>query len=202
MENITHQDSRQAKYSEKNPVAKYLVQNFFSCLTELFSLAGVGPDNLCLEVGCGEGEVLSALKSVSLAKFLGCDIDGARLDHANAEHPGEVFMGSAYELPFISNGFQCVVCCEVLEHLQFPEDALEELSRVSSNWVLLSVPNEPLWRVLNVVRGKYWADLGNTPGHINHWSRSAFIELIDRYFEVVRVLSPLPWTMLLARKRV
>jgi len=63
------------------------------------------------------------------------------------------------------------------------------------------VPREPIWRILNIARGKYIGDLGNTPGHVNHWSRRGFIDLLSRRFDVVEVRSPLPWTMALCRVR-
>jgi hypothetical protein len=55
--------------------------------------------------------------------------------------------------------------------------------------------------VLNLARGKYLADLGNTPGHVNHWSRSGFLDLLSRRFEIVEVRTPLPWTMALCKVR-
>ena len=39
------------------------------------------------------------------------------------------------------------------------------------------VPREPVWRVLNVARGRYVRWLGNPPGHIQHFSRAAFLAL-------------------------
>ena len=60
---------------------------------------------------------------------------------------------------------------EVLEHVPDPERTVSEMARVAKRWVLVSVPREPLWRGLNMARGAYIKDLGNTPGHINHWSK-------------------------------
>jgi hypothetical protein len=85
-----------------------------------------------------------------------------------------------------------------LEHVRQPEKVLIEAARVSSRYAIFSVPREPLWRVLNVVRGRYLPDLGNTPGHIQHWSTNKFIELVSQHFNVLQVRQPLPWTMLLA----
>jgi hypothetical protein len=65
--------------------------------------------------------------------------------------------------------------------------------------VVVSVPREPIWCGLNMVRGKYFSKLGNTPGHIQHWSSSDFVNLVSKYFDVVEVKKPLPWTMLLCR---
>ena len=73
------------------------------------------------------------------------------------------------------------------------------MARVSSSWILVSVPREPLWRGLNMARGAYWRDLGNTPGHLNHWSKREFAGLLRRYGEVVELRSPFPWTMALVR---
>ncbi len=66
-------------------------------------------------------------------------------------------------------------------------------------FVIVSVPREPLWRTVNMARGAYLKDLGNTPGHVNHWSKRSFVSLLERHGEVVEARSPFPWTMLLVR---
>jgi hypothetical protein len=63
------------------------------------------------------------------------------------------------------------------------------------------VPNEPLWRVLNFSRGKYLADWGNTPGHLNHWSPGAFRAFLEKELIIEDMRRPLPWTVVLARPR-
>ncbi len=50
-----------------------------------------------------------------------------------------------------------------------------------------------------MARGAYLAQLGNTPGHLNHWSRRSFTRLLSRFGQVVELRSPFPWTMLLVR---
>ena len=67
-----------------------------------------------------------------------------------------------------------------------PEHTVAEMARVAKRWLLVSVPREPLWRGLNMARGAYWKDLGNTPGHLNHWSKRSFVALLSRHGEVVR----------------
>ncbi len=83
---------------------------------------------------------------------------------------------------------------EVLEHVPEPEATVAEMARVASRWLLVSVPREPLWRGLNMARGAYWRSLGNTPGHVNHWSRRSFVAMLGRYGTVAEVRSPFPWT--------
>ncbi|HYM54443.1 MAG TPA: class I SAM-dependent methyltransferase [Solirubrobacteraceae bacterium] len=105
----------------------------------------------------------------------------------------------AERLPFAENEFDLASAIEVLEHLPDPERTIGEMARCARRHLLVSVPREPLWRMLNMARGAYWSALGNTPGHLNHWSRRSFVKLLARHGEVVEVRSPFPWTMLLVR---
>ena len=98
-----------------------------------------------------------------------------------------------------ANEFDLACAIEVLEHVPDPEHTLAEMARCAERHLLVSVPREPLWRGLNMARGAYWSDLGNTPGHLNHWSRRSFVRLLSRHGQVVEVRSPFPWTMLLVR---
>jgi hypothetical protein len=95
---------------------------------------------------------------------------------------------------------QLVLCCEVLEHLDDPKRALDVLAELARPWLIASVPREPLWRALNLARLSYVRDLGNTPGHLSHWSKRGFVRFLSRRFEVIEVLSPLPWTMALCHR--
>jgi hypothetical protein len=87
----------------------------------------------------------------------------------------------------------------VLEHVPDPAHTVAEMARVASRHLIVSVPREPLWRALNMARGAYVKDLGNTPGHLNHWSKRSFVQLLSRHGDVVEARSPFPWTMLLVR---
>ncbi|MGH6886402.1 MAG: class I SAM-dependent methyltransferase, partial [Geminicoccales bacterium] len=106
-----------------------------------------------------------------------------------------------YRLDPDRDAAELIVCCEVLEHLPDAARALDVLAQLARPHLIASVPKEPLWRILNVARGKYWSDLGNTPGHLQHWSGRAFTKLLRERFEVVEVRNPLPWTMALCRSR-
>ena len=50
-----------------------------------------------------------------------------------------------------------------------------------------------------MARGSYWGSLGNTPGHVNHWSKRSFASMLSRHGTVEEARSPFPWTMLLVR---
>jgi 2-polyprenyl-3-methyl-5-hydroxy-6-metoxy-1,4-benzoquinol methylase len=184
------------KYGTRNPIARWLMDGFLSAVDELYTSA---ERVRVLEVGCGEGLLADHLMSVGAPaeRFEATDVRLTKLESDLDERI--VFReASVYELPYEDASFDLVVCCEVLEHLEEPRAALVEIARVTSGPVLLSTPREPLWRALNLARGRYIGDLGNTPGHIQHWSRSALLELVGAHMVVRAVRSPLPWAVVLA----
>lgn len=190
------------KYGSANPVVKRLVSGFRRSVDQLLDVAA--PDSV-LDVGCGEG-VLTESWAIRLdpARVVGIDLADPKLQaewSARARGNLEFVRAPAEQLPFADDEFELVAAVEVLEHVRDPRLTLSEMVRVSSGQLLVSVPREPLWRALNVARLAYLRELGNTPGHVNHWSRSAFVRLLEDYGEVVQMRSPFPWTMLLVRSR-
>ena len=189
------------KYGTRNPIARYLMSGFLSSFEQLAKRSGARE---AFEAGCGEGHLSVALARAGLT-VRGCDIaqscvDKAQQNAALAKVALAVRQASIYDLS-TADAAELVVCCEVLEHLEEPERAVDVLASLTKPWLITSVPREPIWRVMNMARGKYWGDLGNTPGHLQHWSSRSFMALIAKRFEIVEVRQPLPWTMLLARVR-
>ena len=152
-----------------------------------------------LDVGCGEGHerdrIAAALPDADIA---GVDIAPAEWLARFHPVPRRVAVGDAAQLPFRSGAFDLVVALEVLEHVRDPRPALAEIARVASGPVILSVPWEPVWRAGNMVRGRYLGQLGNTPGHLQHFTRRGFLRLVGEYFTVDAVRRPLPWTLVRA----
>jgi SAM-dependent methyltransferase len=156
-----------------------------------------------LDIGCGEG-VLTAEWAERLGdgRVVGIDLDDPKLraEWESRRRPNLEFRAEeATSLSFADDEFAMAAAIEVLEHVPEPEATLAEMARVAERRLLVSVPREPLWRGLNMARGAYWRSLGNTPGHVNHWSKRSFVSLLSRYGEVEETRSPFPWTMLLVR---
>jgi SAM-dependent methyltransferase len=191
------------KYGSTNPVVRRVMAGFEGSLDDLFGQAS--PQSL-LDVGCGEG-VLTHQWAQRLGdgrRVVGIDLDDPALhaEWAKRTAPNlEYRVMKAENLPFGDGEFDAAAAIEVLEHVPDPEHTVAEMARVAQRWLLVSVPREPLWRALNMARGAYWKDLGNTPGHVNHWSKRSFVALLSRHGEVVQARSPFPWTMLLVRLR-
>ena len=188
------------KYGSTNPVVRRLMGAFERTLDELFAQAD--PASL-LDVGCGEGVLTHAwAKRLGERRVVGIDLDDPLL-HAEWEKrraPNLTYqVMKAENLPFADGEFDVATAIEVLEHVPDPEHTVAEMARVASGHLLVSVPREPLWRALNIARGAYISELGNTPGHLNHWSKHSFVKLLSRHGDVVQARSPFPWTMLLVR---
>jgi ubiquinone/menaquinone biosynthesis C-methylase UbiE len=187
------------KYEASNPVVRRLLDRFLRRVDE--AAANLAPGSV-LDVGCGEGIVTERLaKLLAPAQVRGVDADEARLSEEWRERsaPNLSFAaGSAYELPFADGSFELVCAVEVLEHLERPRDALAEMRRVSGRALLLSVPNEPSWRISHLLAAKNVRAFGNTPGHINHWSKQAFAELVAEYGRPEMVAGVFPWTLVVA----
>lgn len=190
------------KYHSANPVARWLMDGFLGAFDSL--VERVAPAR-AFEIGCGEGHLSARLLGRGIDTH-GCDLDDGIVSGANAQSAGfghgpRFACRSIYDLAPGEIDADLLVCCEVLEHLPDPDRALAILAEQRAARLILSVPREPLWRILNLCRGKYVTDLGNTPGHIQHWSASAIRELVATRFDIVAVRQPLPWTMLLCAPR-
>jgi 2-polyprenyl-3-methyl-5-hydroxy-6-metoxy-1,4-benzoquinol methylase len=188
------------KYGSTNPVVRRLMSSFERTLDEL--MARADPQSL-LDVGCGEGVLVHRwAQSLPGRRVVGIDLEEESIQAGWSQRQApnlEYRTMPAEDLPFAADEFDLATAIEVLEHVPDPEHTLAEMARCAERHLLVSVPREPLWRMLNMARGAYLGQLGNTPGHLNHWSKRSFARLLAQHGEVVELRSPFPWTMLLVR---
>lgn len=190
------------KYLSENPAVRWLTERFVERLDKMSEGMGADPQppRNPLEVGAGEG-VISEKLHRRYGTCVGIDLPDEGLREHWRERPGPHYLhADAERLPFHDKQFDLVVCVEVLEHLRDPDAGLRELARVTSRHLLLSVPREPLFRGSNLLTGRYLKDFGNTPGHLNHWSRKSFERFVGQVAEVRAVATPYPWTILWATR--
>jgi 2-polyprenyl-3-methyl-5-hydroxy-6-metoxy-1,4-benzoquinol methylase len=189
------------KYTSSNLIVKWMMTGFKSALSDFVTKAA--PREIH-EIGCGEGYWVVHWNEQGIcakgSDFSTQIIEIAKYNATRHGLPPSLFEPhSIYDLEVGRDSADLVVCCEVMEHLKKPEAGLQALQRIVCRHLIVSVPNEPLWCMLNMVRGKYIPHWGNTPGHIQHWSKSGFIKLVSKYFDVVEIKCPLPWIMLLCK---
>jgi 2-polyprenyl-3-methyl-5-hydroxy-6-metoxy-1,4-benzoquinol methylase len=196
--NLTTDNYR--KHTPKNPLQRFLIERFFEKFLQTVKFTNV---NSVLDVGCGEGFTMNRMKAAGIGKTReGIEYSETSIAIAKELYPDlNIKQGDIYKLPYKDNSFDLVVCTEVLEHLENPKKALLELVRVSKKYVLLSVPNEPLFMMANLLRGKNLSRWGNDVEHIQHWTSGSF----GRFVKVpgVKIVSKklsFPWTIVLLTK--
>jgi ubiquinone/menaquinone biosynthesis C-methylase UbiE len=189
------------KHTARNPAIQLLTERWVANLDRVLAQVerepvgpGGPPVGRALEVGCGEGVIAGKLQR-RFGEVVALDLPDAGLRADWRGYDGPRFLhASAHELPFGDDQFDVVVAAEVLEHLPDPVKGLQEMARVGRRHLVLSVPREPIFRSCNLVAGRYVRDLGNTPGHLNHWSKRGFVRFVSQVAEVRDVTSPFPWT--------
>ena len=190
------------KQQVNNPIARLLVRNFNNTVARLTGSLDI---KTILEIGCGEGEIAKILLGSTQAMIHCIDISDLIISHARENVISERVTfekQSIYDLLDEKKySAELVVCCEVMEHLHEPQKGLERIAALASPYCLFSVPREPLWRILNMLRGAYLNDLANTPGHVQHWSKRSFEIFISPLFEIIETAIPFPWTFLLCRTK-
>ena len=187
------------KHTTQNPVSRFFFNNFKQVL--LAQVKEIRPHAI-LDVGAGEGFTLEMFRENHIGERLeGIEYMDEALKFAKRLHPQvKIKKGNIYELPYAANSFDLVICNEVLEHLDDPKKALNELKRVAKKYLILSVPNEPLFTIQRILRGKNVWKLGAHPEHIQHWTSGAFEKFVASVLTVKDAKTPLPWTMITAKK--
>ena len=194
------------KYEKSGKMGQILLGNYFKKVELLTSTPlKSGEVTNVLEIGCGPGYSTQKIarmlpKSVKLeaSEYVAPLVRVAKKNNPKIK----IWQEDVYQLKAKDNSYDFIYLLEVLEHLDHPKVALSEIKRVlkPGGFLMLGVPREPLWRILNIVRGAYWGSLGDTPGHLNHWSASSLRSLIEKNFgEVIEIRTPLPWSIILSK---
>jgi 2-polyprenyl-3-methyl-5-hydroxy-6-metoxy-1,4-benzoquinol methylase len=194
----THKISaNEKKHQTNNPILRFALTQFFSATQKMLPSV-----DTILDAGCGEGYAArEVLKKDTDATLYGVDLSFNSLLQVPKVAPNvPACQASVRELPFASKSVDLVVSLEVLEHIPQPELAVREYIRVSRNYMLISVPNEPLFRLLRMLRGDNIRQCGNHPEHVNHWNVITFPKFLEAQgVKVLQVKSPPPfiWTIVL-----
>ena len=151
------------KHLNPNPLQRTLLDRFHQKVAELIQQTGV---TCLLDAGCGEGFVIKHLQeSNSSIAAIGGDFSAEALvwGRANVKHNAPLTHMDIHHLPFPDNSFPLVICLEVLEHLPDSTVGLRELARVSSEYVLLSVPTNPFFGELIFCEANIFSLLATIP---------------------------------------
>ncbi len=187
-----------AKYHSANPLVRFVTQRFLQKITRI--VADTAPCHV-LDIGCGEGLVLRALREAGLNfAYTGIDLLKESLAYARERFPHDTWIeGDFLALPAADPKPDLVLCLEVIEHLPSVPTTLSAIRRHNAPISLLSVPWEPWFRIGNLIRGARWATLGNHPEHVQHFSPNSFHSALAQHWGSVEIQTSLPWIIAVCR---
>lgn len=187
------------KYNSSNAIEKILVKGFIDRLNGFVS--EITPKTV-LDIGSGEGYVDSVLrKNFPEAHIVSTDITDEHISKSSIAGGELIFViNSLPALCFKKESFDLVLAIEVLEHLEEPAAAVESIFEATKRHAIITVPDEPLWSLMNMARLKYLSRFGNTPGHVQAFSKRSLYNLLDKRFKKVNVRKQTPWLMAVCEK--
>ena len=192
--------TNEAKHASRNPMMRYAIANLHRTVRALL------PDQIesVLEVGVGEGySTADVLRHRPNIRSVGGDLNIASVLEARQRFPAMHYaMFDATHLPYADHSVDTVFSLEVLEHIPQPERALQEMIRVTRKYVLISVPNEPMFRIQRLLSGKGLRMWGDHPEHVNHWSFQGiqrFLTSNDLHILTAYTPPPFAWSVVLCQ---
>lgn len=187
------QDAR--KYLSPGPTVARLIDRWLRRLRRV-----VGDAPVVVDMGIGEGLATARITGPSTL-VIGLDFRHDKLALARDRLPWSLLVrADAGMLPLSQASAPVVTCIEVLEHLVAPDLAVAELSRITGDRCIFSVPWEPFFRLGNLARGKNLGRWGNDPEHVQHYSPTRLRAQLEPWFAEVRVRRCFPWLVAVGRR--
>jgi len=177
------------KYESQNPIKKVLIYRFERKLIQVLRKKVHGLEQrekltLC-DCGCGEGFIDRALlDAFPHLTITGYDVNDEALAFAKSLNPEVQYFKRNILTSEFEEKYDIVLCTEVLEHLQNPDQAIRVLQKMAIQACIITVPHEPFFCLGNFLSLKNVSRFGNPEDHINHWTTASFkkyMRKMDKY---------------------
>ena len=141
--------------------------------SKLLEFATKFAGNRILDVGCSVGEYSQKLNGCGFS-CVGVDYTQKYVEKAKIAGI-EAYVMDAYNLKFDDKSFDTVLMFEILEHLEKPELAIQEATRVAKKNILLTTPNFSEIRKLTDLKLTYFDVLEED--HVNFFTKEELTNL-------------------------
>ena len=139
-------------------------------------------DRTLVDIGCGEGITLEKMhrlfpdRRVSGVDILSENIDICRRHECNVEQ------GDVYDLPFTAESVDFVLFMEVIEHLEHPEIAIQEIHRVlvPGGRLVIVFPNDRFFKIARILTLRF-REAAYDPGHLRQWTPHDMRNFLNGY---------------------
>lgn len=137
-----HQE--ETPFKSKNPILRILEK---MRLKKMIRLARINKNDKILDMGCGEGYLISLLPD-GIFSIVGIDISRTALSQAEKLLKNKkgvaLGFGNAYKLSYAEKSFDKIICSEVLEHIPEPRKVMVEICRLlkDDGLAIISIPDE------------------------------------------------------------
>lgn len=185
------------KHTSANPLRRLAINRYFETVDEFIT-----DIKTVINAGCGEGfDAQRIITSQPNLAFVGFDISLDAVQKVEEICPSmSVCVGDVTQPPFSAKSADMVISLEVLEHLVDPSAAIEAYKKLTRRYLLLGVPNEPIFRLLRMANGMNVRDFGDHPEHVQHWNIRSFKRFLEKHdLRILKAASPKPfiWSIVL-----
>ena len=154
-------------------------------------LAEAAPGERVLDLGCGAGRFVAALRDHG-ADPVGVELADAALERARRNVPGADLraLGADGEIPLEDSSVDLVWCSEVLEHVPDTAGLLSEARRVlrTGGRLLVTTPSHDLPRRVLIALLRFEPHFDPLGQHVRFYSRRSLTRVLETFaFEDVHV---------------
>lgn len=186
------------KHTSQNPLRRLAINRYFETV-DAFMPSDV---ETVLNAGCGEGFDARRITQTKPNLILnGFDISFNAVQKVAEICPSmAACVGDVTQPPFAHPSADMVISLEVLEHLPDPSTAIAAYKKLTRRYLLLGVPNEPVFRLLRMANGMDVRQFGDHPEHVQHWNLLTFKNFLKQHdLHILKSAMPIPfiWTIVL-----
>lgn len=124
-------DSKWTDMRRHGPTGRHLRRIISSVIADL-------PVETVLDVGCGEGSLIQALRAGKPATYAGADFSESALRIARQRTPDAEFHRLDLTEGALDRRFDLVLCTDVVEHIEDDRTAIANLARMTGKYLLVA----------------------------------------------------------------